>query len=292
MKPVHFLHSHIMQTRLFLQQYEKTLRPAALLARTIARTFSTDTHTTPSFSMAARLDHPEFQEVEQEDFFDDDEGTVDNNPTPPGVDPILAEANIGWRGHPLVPPQLIDNIRALARGHNVKRINETFNAMEEHRLEFSLQELNHSSWFRAQDAMADVDSLTDAKPKPKSKSARGQSSSPASSSPASSSRTATPRKPIEYGPEESLAYTIRRSVPMYTTLSRVFAEVQRRSPGFKPHSLLGTCFTCNVSILRITTVWSYTIENVLTFFLFDIVKILEQVQVLLSGVPKQCGQNI
>ena len=145
------------------------------------------------------------------------------------IDPILREANIGWRNHPGVPDVLIDNIREIARQHNVKRINEKFDTMEEQRLEFSLQELDSSLWFRKE-------GLTPDETKELSKTKKS--------------------KPNEYGPEESLAYTVRRTIPIYTVLSRVFAEVSRRmGPTFQPASVLDYGAGPGTVVWSADTVW-------------------------------------
>jgi len=236
---------------------------------------------------ATNLDHPAFQQ-ETEDLFQDDDD-LDHNP-PAFVDPILAEANIGWRGAPIVPAQLIDNIRELAREHNVKRINETFSTLEEHRLEFSLQELNESSWFRNNGAASkmnddDLDDHDDHDDHDQEAMNHQQHHTTASTP----NKT---RKSIEYGPEESLAYTVRRSVPVYTTLARVFAEVQRRSPGFKPSSLLDFGAGPGTVVWSADTVWPNHLGfNAGSFTMVEHSKSMEELANAVLTTEKELAQQ-
>ena len=120
------------------------------------------------------------------------------------LDHLLMETKVGWRSNADVPDRLLRGVRNLLRKHNVKQINSDFDQMEQKRLQFSLQELNTSSWFRER----------------------------------KSNHTAEVVVPQIYGPRETLAYTTRRIVPVYSVLRRVFEEIKRRRPGFRPESML------------------------------------------------------
>jgi ribosomal protein RSM22 (predicted rRNA methylase) len=257
----------------------KIIRSFTSSAITAKQVFTPSKFTALSVPSLSTLDHPDLRE----DFLIDD--NEDDETDIPPEDPILAESNIGWRDGPIVPPQLIDNIRELAKEHNIKRVNEKFSSLEEHRLEFSLQELSATSWFKATDDN-DNSNSTD--------NGEDTIDSSVTSKKHFSKKKASMKKykSIEYGPEESLAYTIRRSVPVYTTLSRVFAEVQRRSPGFKPSSLLDFGSGPGTSVWSTDTVWPNHLGfNAGSFTFIEHSKSMEELSDSLLVTEKELAQK-
>jgi len=156
---------------------------------------------------APNLEHPEFQQFEV--FENEEHDFFSSTPAPVVVDPVLEEANIGWRGAPIIPTQLVSNLRQLAREHNVKRINERFDTMEERRLHFSLQELEDSSWFEnivPSMVKESVVASGKASGKAAGKLAEKKEEEDGSDTQQQTSMTSPPRRaPVVYGPEESLA---------------------------------------------------------------------------------------
>jgi ribosomal protein RSM22 (predicted rRNA methylase) len=158
-----------------------------------------------------------------EDLDDDAAG-----PPPPGpLDHLFAETQVGWRAGSNVPDRLIRGVRQLLRRHNVKHINDDFDALEHQRLKFSLQELNTSAWFRKGVGHGDNEEEEDEEEEEKEDDNNNNNNNHGGSI-----------TPLVYGPKESLAYTARRVVPAYSALARVFTEVKRRRPNFNPKSLL------------------------------------------------------
>ena len=214
---------------------------------------------------APNLEHPEFQQFEM--FENEEHDFFSRTPAPVVVDPVLEESNIGWRGAPTIPTQLVSNLRQLASEHNVKRINERFDTMEERRLHFSLQELEDSSWFQnIVPSMVKESGVVGfgkgfGKGSGKTKTAgklaeTKEEEEDGSDMQQQTSMTSPPRRaPVVYGPEESLAYVVRRSIPVYTSLSRVFAEVQRRVPTFEPKTLLDFGAGPGTVVWSADTVW-------------------------------------
>ena len=160
-----------------------------------------------------------------------DDVVEETRPPPPGpLDHLFAESTVGWRADSGVPDRLVRGVRQLLRKHNVKRINDDFDALEHRRLNFSLRALNTSKWFGRD--LSDRDNDND---------------------------MGGPVAPLVYGPKESIAYTARRVVPAFSALSRVFTEVKRRRPNFEPTSLLDFGSGPAPSIWSANSVWPNTL---------------------------------
>ncbi len=219
--------------------------------------------------------------LEIEEFSSDEGNTFDPAPTDDSDTrwkSVLEESRMSWRQTPTIPESFLKRVSEFAKKCNITQVNRDFAVLEETRLQWGAQELNRitnsgggdgregegrlagiSTYTKSRRvakhlvplAIGEVDGEKDWEP-------RNTSSRSSSGAPRSATTPAQPPAHL-YAPRESIAYTVRRSVPMFSVTKRVFAEINRRVPSASPTSLLDFGAGPGTAIWSADAVWGDTL---------------------------------